>query len=150
MPLGDWVFEQAFRHIIEWQEQGITVPPIAINFSAAQLKRVDFLPKLMALLDKYKVDPSLLEIEVTESILIEDAESCAELLRQISRLGMKLAIDDFGTGYSSLSYLKNFPFHYVKKAQVFIRDLLEDDNNAALTKAILSLSQRLGLKLIAR
>ena len=149
LPLGDWVFEQAFRHIIEWQEQGITVPPIAINCSAAQLKRVDFLPKLMALLDKYKVDPSLLEIEVTESILIEDAESCAELLRQISRLGMKLAIDDFGTGYSSLSYLKNFPFHYVKIDQVFIRDIIEDDNNAALTKAIISLSHSLGLKVIA-
>ena len=149
LPLGDWVFEQAFRHIIEWQEQGITVPPIAINCSAAQLKRVDFLPNLLSLLDKYKIDPSLLEIEVTESILIEDAESCAELLRQISRLGMKLAIDDFGTGYSSLSYLKDLPFHYVKIDQVFIRDIVEDRKHAALTHAIISLGHNLNLKVIA-
>lgn len=149
LPLGDWVFEQAFRHIVEWQEQGITVPPIAINCSAAQLKRVDFLPNLLSLLDKYKVDPGLLEIEVTESILIEDAESCAELLRQISRLGMKLAIDDFGTGYSSLSYLKDLPFHYVKIDQVFIRDIIEDKKHAALTHAIISLGHNLNLKVIA-
>lgn len=149
LPLGDWVFEQAFRHIIEWQEQGITVPPIAINCSAAQLKRVDFLPNLLSLLDKYKIDPCLLEIEVTESILIEDAESCAELLRQISRLGMKLAIDDFGTGYSSLSYLKDLPFHYVKIDQVFIRDIVEDKKHAALTHAIISLGHNLNLKVIA-
>ena len=149
LPLGDWVFEQAFRHIIEWQEQGITVPPIAINCSAAQLKRIDFLPNLLSLLDKYKIDPGLLEIEVTESILIEDAESCAELLRQISRLGMKLAIDDFGTGYSSLSYLKDLPFHYVKIDQVFIRDIVEDRKHAALTHAIISLGHNLNLKVIA-
>ncbi len=149
LPLGEWVFEQAFRHLLEWQEQGISVPPIAINCSAAQLKRVDFLPNLLALLDKYKIDPSLLEVEVTESILIEDPERCAELLRQISRLGIKLALDDFGTGYSSLSYLKDLPFHYVKIDQVFVRDIIENKNNAALTKAIISLSHDLDLKVIA-
>lgn len=149
LPLGEWVFEQTFRHILEWQKQGITVPPIAINCSAAQLKRADFLPKLLMLLDKYKIDPSLLEIEVTESILIEDAKSCAELLRQMSHLGIKLAIDDFGTGYSSLSYLKDLPFHYVKIDQVFIRNIVDDKSHAALTNAIISLSHSLNLKVIA-
>jgi diguanylate cyclase (GGDEF)-like protein len=149
LALGEWVFEQAFRHIVEWQEQGISVPPIAVNCSAAQLKRVDFLPNLLVLLDKYKIDPGLLEIEVTESILIEDAEGCAELLRQISRLGIKLAIDDFGTGYSSLSYLKDLPFDYIKIDQVFIRDITEDRNHAALTHAIIVLSHNLNLKVIA-
>lgn len=149
LPLGEWVFEQVFRHIVEWQEQGICVPPIAINCSAAQLKRANFLPNLLVLLDKYKIDPSLLEIEVTESILIEDAESCAELLCQISRLGVKLAIDDFGTGYSSLSYLKDLPFDYIKIDQVFIRDITEDSNHAALTHAIIGLSHNLNLKVIA-
>ncbi|WP_222863121.1 EAL domain-containing protein [Marinomonas sp. IMCC 4694] len=149
LPLGDWVFEQAFKHIIEWQEQGITVPPMAINCSAAQLKRVDFLSNLLVLLDRYQVDPSGLEIEVTESILIEDAEGSAQLLGQLSRLGIKLALDDFGTGYSSLSYLKDLPFDYVKIDQVFIRDIIETGSNAALTKAIISLSHSLGLKVIA-
>lgn len=149
LSLGKWVFEEAFRHMVAWQEQGICVPPVAINCSAEQLRRPDFLTQLLSLLDDYKIDPSLLEIEVTESILIEDAESCANLLRQVSRLGVKLAIDDFGTGYSSLSYLKDLPFHYVKIDQVFIHDLIEDSDHAALTRAIISLSHDLNLKVIA-
>ncbi|MBR7889052.1 EAL domain-containing protein [Marinomonas sp. A79] len=149
LPLGDWVFEQAFKHMQEWKQQGINVPPIAINCSAAQLKRSDFLSKLLVLLDTYDIDPSLLEIEVTESILIEDAATCAELLNQMSRLGMKLAIDDFGTGYSSLSYLKDLPFDCVKIDLVFIRDVIENESHAALTKAIISLSHNLGLKVVA-
>ncbi|MFI8621084.1 EAL domain-containing protein [Marinomonas sp. NPDC078689] len=147
--LGEWVFEQACKHIVVWREEGIQVPPIAVNCSAAQLKRPNFLAHLLGLLDKYKIDPSLLELEVTESILIEDAESCAELLRQVSQLGMKLAIDDFGTGYSSLSYLKDLPFHYVKIDQVFIRDIMEDPDHDALTRAIINLSHDLNLKVIA-
>lgn len=149
LPLGDWVFEQAFKHMQEWKKQGINVPPIAINCSAAQLKRPDFLSKLLVLLDTYDIDPSLLEIEVTESILIEDAAACAELLNQMSRLGMRLAIDDFGTGYSSLGYLKDLPFDCVKIDLVFIRDVIENKSNAALTKAIISLSHNLGLKVVA-
>ncbi|MEO9655362.1 bifunctional diguanylate cyclase/phosphodiesterase [Marinomonas sp.] len=149
LPLGRWVFEEAFRHMLAWQKQGISVPPVAINCSAEQLRRPDFLAQLLSLLDEYKIDPHLLEIEVTESILIEDAENCANLLRQVSRLGVKLAIDDFGTGYSSLSYLKDLPFHYVKIDQVFIHDLIEDCDHAALTRAIISLSHDLNLKVIA-
>ncbi len=149
LPLGEWVFEQTFRHIVEWQNQGVKVPPIAVNCSAAQLKRVDFLPNLLTLLDRYQVNPKSLEIEVTESILIEDAVGCAELLRKMSQLGFSLAIDDFGTGYSSLSYLKDLPFHSIKIDQVFIRDIIEDQSHAALTNAIISLSHKLGLKVIA-
>ncbi|WP_394180047.1 putative bifunctional diguanylate cyclase/phosphodiesterase [Marinomonas posidonica] len=149
LPLGEWVFEQTFRHILEWQKQGLKVPPIAVNCSAAQLKRADFLPNLLTLLERYQVNPKSLEIEVTESILIEDAVGCAELLRKMSQLGFSLAIDDFGTGYSSLSYLKDLPFHSIKIDQVFIRDIIEDQSHAALTNAIISLSHKLGLKVIA-
>ncbi|BFM47846.1 EAL domain-containing protein [Marinomonas sp. THO17] len=149
LPLGEWVFEQTLRHIVEWQKQGINVPPIAINCSAEQLKRSDFLPNLKALLERYQVDPRLIEVEVTESILIEDAASCAELLKEISQLGIKLAIDDFGTGYSSLSYLKDLPIDSVKIDQVFIRDITQDKNHQALTKAIINLGHDLGLKVIA-
>ncbi|WP_063333125.1 putative bifunctional diguanylate cyclase/phosphodiesterase [Marinomonas sp. TW1] len=149
LSLGEWVFEQTFRHIVEWQNQGLKVPPIAVNCSAAQLKREDFLPNLLTLLERYQVNPKSLEIEVTESILIEDAVGCAELLRKMSQLGFSLAIDDFGTGYSSLSYLKDLPFHSIKIDQVFIRDIIEDQSHAALTNAIISLSHKLGLKVIA-
>ena len=149
LMLGEWVIEQACKHIVEWREKGIEVPPVAVNCSAAQLKRSSFLSHILNVLDKYKVAPSMLELEVTESILIEDAESSAELLRQVSQLGMKLAIDDFGTGYSSLSYLKDLPFDYVKIDQVFIRDIMEDNDHDALTRAIINLSHELNLKVIA-
>ena len=149
LPLGEWVFEQTLRHIVEWQKQGINVPPIAINCSAEQLKRSDFLPNIKSLLARYKVNPQLIEVEVTESILIEDAETCAQLLKEISQLGIQLAIDDFGTGYSSLSYLKDLPIDSVKIDQVFIRDITHDKNHQALTKAIINLGHDLGLKVIA-
>ncbi|WP_181903015.1 bifunctional diguanylate cyclase/phosphodiesterase [Marinomonas pollencensis] len=149
LTLGEWVIERACKHIVEWREEGVQVPPVAVNCSAAQLKRPNFLSHILSLLDKYKVDPSMLEIEVTESMLIEDAESCAELLRQVSQLGMKLAIDDFGTGYSSLSYLKDLPFDYVKIDQVFIHDIMEDNDHDVLTRAIINLSHELNLKVIA-
>lgn len=149
LPLGEWVLQRACEQIKQWQGQGISVPPIAINCSAAQLKRDDFLHRLLETLDKYEVDPEHIELEVTESILIEDAESCAELLRQVARLGIKLAIDDFGTGYSSLSYLKDLPFHCVKIDQVFIRDMLEDANHGALTTAIIKMSHSLNLQVVA-
>ncbi|SBS30705.1 Cyclic di-GMP phosphodiesterase Gmr [Marinomonas spartinae] len=149
LALGDWAFEQACRHIVEWQQEGLQVPPIAVNVSAVQLKRPEFLTNLLGLLDKYNVSPCSLELEVTESILIEDAKGCAELLRQLSRLGIKLSIDDFGTGYSSLSYLKDLPFDCVKIDQVFIRDIIEDQSHAALTRAIIRLSHDLNLQVIA-
>ncbi|MCV2402223.1 EAL domain-containing protein [Marinomonas sp. C2222] len=149
VPLGEWVFEQTFRHILAWKEQGLSVPPVAINCSAEQLKRANFLPHLLSLLDEYRVDPSSLEIELTESILIEDPEGCAEVLRHISRLGITIALDDFGTGYSSMSYLKDLPFDSVKIDQIFIREIMLNKSDAALTKAIISLSHDLGMKVVA-
>lgn len=149
VSLGEWVFEQTFRHILAWKEQGLLIPPVAINCSAEQLKQASFLPHLLSLLDEYRIDPSSLEIELTESILIEDPEGCAEVLRHISRLGMTIALDDFGTGYSSMSYLKDLPFDYVKIDQSFIREIMFNKSDAALTKAIINLSHDLGIKVVA-
>lgn len=149
LPLGEWVIEQTCRQIAAWQSQGLTVPPIAINCSAAQLKRDDFFSVLLQNLNSYDISPSQVELEVTESMLIEDSERCSKLLQQVSRLGVKITIDDFGTGYSSLSYLKDLPFNCIKIDQVFIRDMIEDVNHAAITAAIIKMSQTLNLQVVA-
>gem|GEM_PF-3165278 len=149
LPLGEWVIEQTCRQIAEWQSQGLTVPPIAVNCSAAQLKRDDFFSVLLQSLNSYDILPSQVELEVTESMLIEDSERCSKLLQQVSRLGVKITIDDFGTGYSSLSYLKDLPFNCIKIDQVFIRDMIEDANHAAITAAIIKMSQTLNLQVVA-
>ena len=149
LPLGEWVIEQTCRQIAAWQSQGLTVPPIAINCSAAQLKRDDFFSILLQCLNSYDISPSQVELEVTESMLIEDSERCSKLLQQVSRLGVKITIDDFGTGYSSLSYLKDLPFNCIKIDQVFIRDMIEDVNHAAITAAIIKMSQTLNLQVVA-
>jgi EAL domain-containing protein (putative c-di-GMP-specific phosphodiesterase class I) len=149
IPLGEWVFDQSCSHIKQWHDAGEVVPTVAINCSAAQLKRDDFLSGLISCLDKYNVQPDKIELEVTESILIEDLDSCAELLKQVSHLGMNIAIDDFGTGYSGLSYLKDLPFNSIKIDQVFVRDMLINENHLALTKAIIQMSHALNLKVVA-
>ncbi|EAQ67089.1 hypothetical protein MED121_14219 [Marinomonas sp. MED121] len=149
LPLGEWVIDQTCRQIFNWQAQGLSVPPIAINCSAAQLKRDDFFSVLLQSLNRYDISPSQVELEVTESMLIEDAERCSKLLQQVSRLGVKITIDDFGTGYSSLSYLKDLPFNCIKIDQVFIRDMIEDVNHAAITAAIIKMSQTLNLQVVA-
>lgn len=149
LPLGEWVIEQSCRQIAAWQAQGLTVPPIAMNCSAAQLKRDDFFSILLQNLNSYDISPDQVELEVTESMLIEDSERCSKLLQQVSRLGVKITIDDFGTGYSSLSYLKDLPFNCIKIDQVFIRDMIEDVNHAAITAAIIKMSQTLNLQVVA-
>ncbi len=149
LPLGEWVIEQVCIHIAQWSEKGEFIPPIAINCSAAQLKRADFLSRLVGFIDQYNIDTSYIEIEVTESILIDDAEGCAELLSEVSRLGMKISLDDFGTGYSSLSYLKDLPFDSVKIDQVFIRDILENEKHAALVRGIIQMSHSFGLHVVS-
>ncbi|TBR41762.1 EAL domain-containing protein [Marinomonas agarivorans] len=149
LPLGDWVIEQSCRQISQWQEKGLKVPPIAINCSAAQLRRHDFLPKLLNSLHDFNVLPPQVELEVTESILIEDPETCSSLLRQVSNLGMKITIDDFGTGYSSLSYLRDLPFDCIKIDQAFVHDIMEDESHAALTDAIIKMGQSLKLQVVA-
>lgn len=150
LPLGEWVIEQTCRQIAEWREQGDSViPPIAINCSAAQLRRQDFISRFLNHLYEFNVSPAQIELEVTESILIEDPEHCASVLRQISSMGMKITIDDFGTGYSSLSYLRNLPFDCIKIDQAFIHNIMEDESNAALTNAIIKMGQGLKLQIVA-
>lgn len=147
--IGDWVVREACMQGRIWQAQGYRIVPIAVNVSGAQLKRGHFPARLRNILSETKFDPALLEIEITESVLMGLGESSLQLMRDIRSQGVRLALDDFGTGYSSLSRLKTFPLDFVKIDQSFVRDIGTDPNDAAIIRAVLSMSREMELRVIA-
>lgn len=147
--LGDWVLQEACRQIRSWQEQGLEPQRVAVNLSALQFAHTDLPSRIAAILAEYVVDPSMLELEVTESVIMVDADSARKMLAELKSMGLLIAIDDFGTGYSSLSYLKRFPISYLKIDQSFVKGICSDIEDAAITRVIIALAKSLGLKLIA-
>jgi EAL domain-containing protein (putative c-di-GMP-specific phosphodiesterase class I) len=135
--------------IREWQKVGLTVRPVAVNLSARQLVSRDFGPVVERILREEAVDPRLIELEITESSLMSNTEDAARTLEYLSNLGVSISIDDFGTGYSSLSYLKRFPLDALKIDRSFVRDLTTDNEDATITRAVISMARSLGLKAIA-
>lgn len=148
LPLGDWVMKEACHQGKAWLDQGYKTIEIAVNVSAMQFRY-----GLVALVEKVLQETGypahLLVIEVTESILMEDAEQAAQILRELKRLGVWIALDDFGTGYSSLAYLKRFPLDKLKIDQAFIRDLPHDSEDIAITSSIIALARNLKLLTVA-
>jgi EAL domain-containing protein (putative c-di-GMP-specific phosphodiesterase class I) len=122
---------------------------IAVNLSAVQFRRGDVEQTVISALEASGFDPAFLELEITESILIQNAQSVLDTVQRLKRLGVKLSIDDFGTGYSSLSYLKRFAVDKLKIDQSFIRDLATDPDDAAIVRAIIQMARSLNLKTIA-
>lgn len=149
VPIGDWVLTEACRQAMLWQKAGLPELVIAVNLSGVQCKRGDLEQSVTLALTASGLEPALLELELTESILIQDAEKVLNKVRRLKSLGIKLAIDDFGTGYSSLSYLKRFDVDKLKIDQSFIRDMAEDPNDAAIVRAIIQMAKSLNLKTIA-
>ncbi|MDR3391486.1 MAG: EAL domain-containing protein [Sulfuriferula sp.] len=149
VPIGDWVLQEACRQAVIWQQAGLPELVIAVNLSAVQCKRGDLEQSVTRALTESGLDPAYLELELTESILIQDAEKVLGKVRRLKSLGIKLAIDDFGTGYSSLSYLKRFDVDKLKIDQSFIRDMADDPNDAAIVRAIIQMARSLNLKTIA-
>ncbi len=147
--LGNWVLRQAFIQATAWKNEDVHVVPIAVNVSSLQMKRSNFIQLLDQLLEEFNLDPELIELEITESAIMDRLETSMEALRSIRARGFKLAIDDFGTGYSSLSYLKSFPFSKLKVDRSFVMDLENDENDAAIITAILAMAKSLGLNTIA-
>ncbi|MDH5716734.1 MAG: EAL domain-containing protein [Spirochaetia bacterium] len=148
ISLGDWVFEQSLVQAKKWHDMGYLIR-IAINFSASQFKKDTFIKNIKSILQKTKFNPSYLEIEITENILIGHEENTMKTLHDLRKLGIIFTIDDFGTGYSSLSYLKKYPISIIKIDRTFIRDLPENNENAAIVKAIIAMAHSLNLKVIA-
>ncbi|WP_142850310.1 EAL domain-containing protein [Telmatospirillum sp. J64-1] len=149
VPLGDWTLREACRQLRAWLDEGLPVVRVGVNFSALQLRQPDPVGMVHQILEETWVPPQLVELELTESAVMTDAEEAAKLLNDFSELGIQLAIDDFGTGYSSLSYLKRFPVDKLKIDQSFVRELPRNQNDAGIARAIISLGHTLGLKVVS-
>jgi len=148
-PVGEWVLRTACRQIATWAERGIPPRAIAVNLSARQF-RMDNLDTMVArIITETGVDPQLLELELTESLLMDNPEQTVTTLGNLRRYGVRLAVDDFGTGYSSLAYLKRFPIDALKIDRAFISDATTNPEDAAIALAIINLGHSLGLKVVA-
>jgi PAS domain S-box-containing protein/diguanylate cyclase (GGDEF)-like protein len=148
LPIGEWVLREACRQICVWQRAGLPVVPVGVNLSALQLTG-DIVPTVRRILDEYEVDPALLELELTESASMADAGKTCELLVQLKAMGFRLAIDDFGTGYSNLNYLKRFPVDKLKLDRSFVRDIEDDPDDLAISRAVIGMAHGLHLTVVA-
>ncbi len=148
-PMGEFVLRQACWQACEWQRQGLEPIRVSVNLSVYQLRQGKLVSLVRQVLEETGLEPHLLELELTESQLLDSVEHIIATFRQLHELGVKLAIDDFGTGYSSLSYLKRFPVDYVKIDQTFIRGLREGSEDAAITRAIIVMAHSLDLQVVA-
>ncbi len=149
MALGDWVIEEACRQIRSWLDSGFDCPPIAINIAARQCVADDLLEKIQHSLDQQRIPSHLLEVELTESALIESRQRAVDQLSTLRHAGIKVSLDDFGTGYSSLSYLKGLPIDEIKIDRSFIEDITRNEDSAKIVEAIIGLSHTLGLSVVA-
>jgi EAL domain-containing protein (putative c-di-GMP-specific phosphodiesterase class I) len=148
VPIGEWVLREALRQAKGWQSPGRPLS-ISINVSANQLSRSVFVERLRRLVNELGIDPGLIELEVTERVIIEGAGEAREALDEIAALGVGIAIDDFGTGYSGLAYLKRLPIDTVKVDQSFVRDLTVDPDDKAIVTAIVAMAASLDVEVIA-
>jgi diguanylate cyclase (GGDEF)-like protein/PAS domain S-box-containing protein len=147
--IGAWVLQEACRQMAEWRAEDFEVPGMAVNISAQQFERSNLIAIVREQLEKYRLPPHMLELEVTESILMHKTEMILAALGGIKKMGVRLAIDDFGTGYSSLGYLKSLPVQRLKIDTSFVREIGIDSNDEAITRAVIALSASLGLETVA-
>lgn len=147
--VGNWVLREACRQSRVWQDQGLTPVRIAVNLSAQQFRNGDIVNVVAAALHEFALSPWLLELELTESLLVQDTEQIMAIMHELHALGVYLSIDDFGTGYSSLSYLTRFPVHKLKVDRGFVRFMINNGKQAAVVRAVLGLAHGLGLSAIA-
>jgi len=149
IAIGEWILDEACRQLREWRDQGFTDLRMAVNLSTVQLHHAELPRMVNNLLQVYRLPPRSLELEVTETGLMEDISTAAQHLLSLRRSGALIAIDDFGTGYSSLSYLKSLPLDKIKIDKSFVQDLLEDEDDATIVRAIIQLGKSLGMQVIA-
>jgi len=147
--LGEWVLRTACAQNKQWQEEGLVKIPVAVNLSALQFHQKDLVEMIVGILHETGLEPRYLELELTEGIIMKNAESTIATLNALKQAGIMLSIDDFGTGYSSLSYLKRFPIDKLKIDQSFISDIATNEDDAMITTTIISMGHNLRLKVIA-
>ncbi|GLQ33082.1 sensor domain-containing protein [Litoribrevibacter albus] len=149
LPISNWVFEEAIKQAKAWESSAPSYFTVAVNMSARQFQQPDLVESLMALLAKYELPARFLEIEITESMVMEDVESAIRVLARLRRLGIRIAIDDFGTGYSSLGYLKSLPIDCLKIDKRFVDELFKSKADRALVSTIIYLSHVMGVQVVA-
>jgi diguanylate cyclase (GGDEF)-like protein/PAS domain S-box-containing protein len=149
VPIGRWVLREACRQARAWRDAGLPPLRIAVNVSARELREKDFVAAVLAALTETGVEPGCLELELTESFLMQDATVTGAVLQALKDLGVMLALDDFGTGYSSLSHLRRFPIDTLKIDQSFVRDLATDADDASIVNAVISMGESLNMRVVA-
>ena len=149
VELGECVFRNVARQIASWQRAGLKPVPVAVNVSAKQLKRSNLPERIVAIAHEFDIAPHQMEVELTESVAMQDSEQHVTKLHALRDLGVRVSVDDFGTGYSSLAYLRNLPIDYLKIDRTFVRDMNVDRNDAAIVRAIISMAQSLHLGTVA-
>lgn len=149
VPLGEWVLREACRQQVRWRDGALGNVQVAVNISALQFRKADFVEAVSRVLTETGVDPRCIELEITESALMQPTDELTGRLARLRELGLTLALDDFGTGYSSLAYLKRLPIGRLKIDRSFVKDLPGDPEDAAVASATLSLARDLGLEVVA-
>lgn len=149
VPIGDWVLRRACAQASFWHEEGIPRLRVAVNLSPAQFRESGFAETITSVLAESRLDPKLLEVEITENVLIRETKNVIDVLHKLQALGVQIAMDDFGTGYSSLSYLLRFPFDRIKIDRSFIKDMTENPDAAAIVGAVVALGRRLNMSITA-
>lgn len=149
IPLGERVLELVCSQVRRWCDSDLLFGPIAINVAAVQIERSDYVCSLQQALQRHELLPSVLEVEITESLLMESQQHACDVLLRLQQMGIATAVDDFGTGYSSLAYLKSLPIDHLKIDRAFIKDLPGDDSDVAITRAVIDLGHALGFRITA-
>jgi diguanylate cyclase (GGDEF)-like protein len=149
VPIGRWVLREACRQARAWQTAGLPPLCVAINISPVELRAPGFVAGVRTILKETGLEPRYLELELTETVLIEDSRSVADVLEELKDIGVLLALDDFGTGYSSLSHLKRFPIDTLKIDQSFVRDLTVDEDDAGIVTAVIGMGRSLHMRVVA-
>ncbi len=149
MPIGEWVLQTVCTQSKAWMKAGFGSIPLAVNLSCIQFRQRNLLKSISRVLEAMRMDPKYLELEITESTIMQNEEDAGRTLRDLKSMGIKISVDDFGTGYSSLSYLKRFTLDSLKIDRSFIKDLINDPDDRAITLAIIAMAHSLGLKVIA-
>jgi EAL domain-containing protein (putative c-di-GMP-specific phosphodiesterase class I) len=149
LPIGEWVMREACKQARAWQRSGVPFIRVAVNVSPIQFRQSNFLQAIHSALLDFDLEPQYLEIELTESTVMGNAEGSIQILEQLSRMGVLVSIDDFGTGYSRMSYLRKFPIDKLKIDRSFIRDLATSRTDESIVRAIVSLAHGVGLTVVA-
>lgn len=150
LPISQWVLEEACAQLSSWKQSLQTfIPKVAINFSAFQFRQPQVVNVVKGVLEKHGLEPECLEVEITETALMQDPDTAKRILTQLRDIGVSISLDDFGTGYSSLSYLKRFPVNVMKIDKSFISDIPNDKDDMAITRAIIAMAYRLNIQVVA-